>query len=179
MVPGPGCGWSPLCTQARRLGRRSSGSVTSPPMTAGKFPMNWMRMSTIWTDTGAKIDVRYTGPDCVAGSHMPASPQANALRCYPVLEEQPDHSIKTEYFHKYLVTSVTQADRTGGGPDVTTSYEYVGSPAWRHTDDDGLTKDNLRTWSDYRGYSQVKTRLGDVGSGTESLTVTTFFRGMH
>jgi RHS repeat-associated protein len=146
-------------------------------VTDGKFPMNWMRMSTIWTDTGAKIDVRYSAPECQAGTNMPASPQTNTLRCYPVLEENPDGSIKTEYFHKYVVTSVTQADRTGGGPDVVTSYEYVGGVAWRHTDDDGLTKDNLRTWSDYRGYAQVKTRVGDPGA--QSLTSTTYFRGMH
>jgi RHS repeat-associated protein len=148
-------------------------------VTDGKFPMNWMRMSTIWTDTGAKIDVRYTGPECVAGSHMPASPQTNTLRCYPVLEEQPDKSIKTEYFHKYLVTSVTEADRTGGGPDVVTNYEYVGTPAWRHTDDDGITPDNLRTWSDYRGYGQVNTRVGEPTLGAQTLTETVYFRGMN
>ncbi|WP_432990488.1 RHS repeat-associated core domain-containing protein [Dactylosporangium sp. CA-233914] len=147
-------------------------------VTDGKFPMNWMRMSTIWTDTGGKIDVRYTGPDCIAGSRMPTSPQTNTLRCYPVLEQW-NTTTKTEYFHKYLVSSVTTADRTGNSPDVVTSYEYVGSPAWRHTDDDGITKANLRTWSDYRGYSQVNTRVGDPGSGSETLTEETYFRGMH
>ncbi|GHJ48549.1 type IV secretion protein Rhs [Catellatospora sp. TT07R-123] len=171
----------------------SGGSVSMPDVnfdwiqlpnrvdtaTDGKPAMNWMRMGTIWTDTGGKVDIRYTGPDCVAGSHMPASPQTNTMRCYPVLEEQPDKSIKTEYFHKYLVTSVTQADLVGGSPDVVTSYEYVGGAAWRHTDDDGLTKDNLRTWSDFRGYSQVNTRVGDPGSGIESLSESIFFRGMH
>ena len=39
--------------------------------TDGKYPMNWMRMSTIWTDTGGKIDVRYTDPECVPGTAMP------------------------------------------------------------------------------------------------------------
>jgi RHS repeat-associated protein len=149
--------------------------------TDGKFPMNWLRLSTIRTETGAKIDIRYSGPDCVAGTRMPASPQTNTLRCYPVLEEQPDHSIQTEYFHKYVVTSVTEADvadpQHGTSPDVVTAYEYVGAPAWRHTDDDGLTRDNLRTWSDYRGYAQVNTRVGDPGSDT--LSETAYFRGMN
>ncbi|WP_344620204.1 RHS repeat-associated core domain-containing protein [Dactylosporangium salmoneum] len=147
--------------------------------TDGKPAMNWMRMGTIWTETGAKLDIRYTEPDCVVGSRMPASPQNNTLRCYPVLEEQQDKSIKTEYFHKYLVTSVVQADRLTGAPDVETSYEYVGTPAYRHTDDDGLTKDKLRTWSDFRGYSQVNTRVGTPGSGTETLSETVYYRGMH
>jgi RHS repeat-associated protein len=145
----------------------------------GKFPMNWMRINAIWTDAGGKIKVDYTGPDCVVGSRIPSSPAGNTLRCYPVLEEQPDHSIETEYFHKYLVTKVTESDWTGGGPDIVTSYEYAGAPAWRHTDDDGITRDNLRTWSDFRGYAQVNTRLGDPTTSTETLSETVFFRGMH
>ncbi|GAA2328859.1 RHS repeat-associated core domain-containing protein [Dactylosporangium salmoneum] len=147
--------------------------------TDGKPAMNWMRVDTIWTDTGSKISVRYTDPDCVVGTRMPASPQNNTLRCYPVLEQQPDKSIKTEYFHKYLVSNVTVADLTGGGTDQVTSYEYVGTPAWRHTDDDGMTKDNLRTWSDFRGYRQVNTRAGEPGSGKETLSESTFFQGMY
>jgi RHS repeat-associated protein len=143
----------------------------------GEFPMNWMRMSTIWNDTGGKIDVAYSGADCVPGSRMPASPQTNTLRCYPVLSEKPDGSLKTEYFNKYVVTSVTESDRTGGGQNVVTSYEYVGTPAWRHTDDDGITKDKRRTWSDYRGYARVNTRVGDAGSQT--LSATSYFRGMN
>jgi RHS repeat-associated protein len=145
-------------------------------LTDGQYPMNWMRMSTIWTDTGGKIDVRYSGPECVPGTRMPPSPQTNTLRCYPVLSERPDGSLKTEYFHKYLVQSVTEADRTGGSPDVVTSYQYLGGAAWAHTDDDGITNDKLRTWSDYRGYATVETRVGDPGSQT--LTVATYFRGI-
>jgi RHS repeat-associated protein len=173
------------------------GSVTLPDVTFepvqmpnrvdtvgdGKFPMNWMRMSTIRTETGAKVDIRYSGADCIPGTRMPASPPTNTLRCYPVLEEQPDHSIKTEYFHKYVVTSVTEADvsdtQHGASPDVVTSYEYVGAPAWRRTDDDGLTQDILRTWSDYRGYAQVNTRVGDSAAGNQSLSEATYFRGMN
>ena len=143
------------------------------------LPMNWMRMSTIWTESGAKIDIRYSEPECEADSNMPASPQTNTLRCYPVLSEEPDGSIKTDYFHKYVVTSVTEEDRTGGGDAVVTSYEYLGGVAWRHTDDNGLTEDKLRTWSDYRGYGQVRTRVGDPTSATTSLTEEIYFRGMH
>ncbi|GHJ48892.1 hypothetical protein Cs7R123_62340 [Catellatospora sp. TT07R-123] len=171
----------------------SGGAVTLPEVnfdwvqlpnrvdtaTDGKPAMNWMRIGTIWSESGGKVSVAYSGADCVPGTHMPASPQTNTLRCFPVLEPQPDDTMKTEYFHKYLVTRVTEADLTGGSPDVVTSYEYVGNPAWRHTDDDGLTKDKLRTWSDFRGYASVKTRVGDPGSGIETLSVATYFRGMN
>ncbi|MEN3358654.1 MAG: hypothetical protein V7637_2636 [Mycobacteriales bacterium] len=143
-----------------------------------KPAMNWMRLATIWTETGGKISVRYYGQQCTPGS-VPTTPQANTTRCFPVLEQQPDNSIKTEYFNRYPVASVTQADLTGGGPDVVTSYEYPRGPAWRHTDDDGITRDKLRTWSDYRGYDQVNARVGDPNSGQQTLTETTYFRGMH
>jgi RHS repeat-associated protein len=148
-------------------------------LTDHKPPMNWMRLSTINTDTGEKIDIRYLDQQCIAGTTMPASEQSNTLRCYPVKEEQPDKSIKTEYFNKYPVKQVTESDLTGGGPDVTTAYEYIGSPAWRHADDDGMTKDNLRTWSDYRGYPQVNVRVGQIDGGQQTLTETKYFQGMN
>ncbi len=141
-------------------------------------PMNWMRLSTVWTETGGKISIRYTPQDCTPTS-LPTSPQANTRRCYPVLEKQPDKSIRTEYFNRYLVSTVTQADTTGGGPDVVTSYAYVGNPGWRHADDDGLTQDNLRTWSDFRGYPQVNTQVGTVGQGQQTLSESTYFQGMN
>ena len=141
-------------------------------------PMNWMRLSTIWTEAGGKISIRYTPLDCTPTS-LPTSPQANTRRCYPVLEEQPDKSIKTEYFNRYLVSAVTQTDTTGGGIDVVTSYTYVGNPGWRHADDDGLTKDNLRTWSNFRGYPQVNTQVGAIGQGQQTLSETTYFQGMN
>ncbi|MFJ5984521.1 hypothetical protein [Lentzea sp. NPDC092896] len=39
-----------------------------------------------------------------------------------------------------------EADLTGGSIRVVTDYEYVGNPAWRHVDDDGLTKSEYMTW---------------------------------
>lgn len=141
-----------------------------------KPTLNWHRMSTIWTETGGKISIRYSGKQCVPGSQMPSSPHTNNLRCYPVLVEEND-VLKTEWFHKYLVTEITEADTTGGSTDVVTKYEYAGDPAWRFTDDDGITKDKFRTWSEYRGYSEVLVRGG--APGKETLTKTKYLRGMH
>lgn len=141
-----------------------------------KPTMNWHRMSTIWTDSGSKISVRYSGKDCTPGTRMPGAAHTNTLRCYPVLFEE-DDVMKTEYFHKYLVTELTEADLTGGGTDKVTKYEYLGAPAWRFTDDNGITKDTFRTWSDYRGYERVRVRTG--APGQETLSETRYLRGMH
>ncbi|MEV1155046.1 polymorphic toxin-type HINT domain-containing protein [Micromonospora chokoriensis] len=141
-------------------------------------PMHWMRMGTIWTESGAKISVTYSDPQCVKDVTMPSSPETNTLRCYPVLSEDPyTKTLETEYFHKYVVDQVTEADWTGGGTDKITRYQYLDGVGWRHTDDDGLTKDKLRTWADYRGYSRVRVRQGTPGKDT--LTETRYFQGLH
>ncbi|MFY1655293.1 RHS repeat domain-containing protein [Solwaraspora sp. WMMB762] len=142
-----------------------------------KPTMNWSRIDTIWTETGAKISVRYTAPQCQPGVLMPSAAHTNTLRCYPVITEAFGGGTETDYFHKYLVATVYEADLTGGGVDVVTAYEYVGNPAWRYTKDDGLTKDAYRTWSDYRGYATVRSRVG--APGQETLTETKYLRGMH
>ncbi len=142
-----------------------------------KPPMNWMRISDIWTESGGRITVEYSEPECVPGVLMPTAAHTNTLRCYPVIQELPGGTLQTDYFHQYVVTKVTEADWTGGGPSVVTAYEYLGAPAWRYTDDDGITEDKFRTWSEFRGYEKVRTRVG--APGQETLTETTYLRGMH
>ncbi|WP_121159797.1 polymorphic toxin-type HINT domain-containing protein [Micromonospora pisi] len=145
-----------------------------------KPPLYWMRMGTIWTETGGKVSVVYSDPQCVANSVMPASPETNTLRCYPVLSENAaTGKTETEYFHKYVVNQVIESDWTGGGTDVTSSYEYLDGVAWRHTDDNGLTPDKFRTWSDYGGYGRVRMRQGDPVGGQQTLTESRYYRGLH
>jgi hypothetical protein len=45
-------------------------------------------------------------------------------------------------------------------------YSYLGSPAWHYTDDDGLIEAKDKTWSQWRGYSQVGVTVGDSGEQT-------------
>ncbi|MDW5328921.1 RHS repeat-associated core domain-containing protein [Plantactinospora sp. KLBMP9567] len=143
-----------------------------------KPPMYWMRLGTIWTESGGKISAIYSDPQCAKGGPMPASPQTNTLRCFPVLSEDTfTRKTETEYFHKYVVTGVLESDWTGGGTDVVTAYEYLDGAAWRYTDDDGLTQDRFRTWADYRGYQRVRIRKGT--DGRETLTETRYYRGTH
>ncbi|GAA2163171.1 RHS repeat-associated core domain-containing protein [Glycomyces lechevalierae] len=146
-----------------------------------KAPMNWFRISAIRNGTGGVTTVNYTDTECDAKAGvMPSSPQDNDMRCMPVVTKlAEDNNGVTEYdwYHKYVVTEVAEIDTTGGSPPVTTAYEYIGKPAWRYADDDGLTDKEYKTWSDYRGYSGLRTITGD-GSDDKFVSETTYFRGL-
>ncbi|MEO3777467.1 RHS repeat-associated core domain-containing protein [Micromonospora sp. B11E3] len=171
-------------------------TVTMPPVTFTPVSManrvltqnntsnNWQRIDYIVTESGAKIDVEYSLPECT-GSNVPAAPQNNTMRCYPARVIDPDdpqgEALENEWWHKYLVKSVSESDiqlSNGSAPPKFTYYEYVGAPAWHYADDDGLTKPNRKTWNQFRGYATVKTRVGDV-PGAQTLTETRYLRGMH
>lgn len=95
-------------------------------------------------------------------------------------------------YHKYLVTKVVERDTVAASPDVVTSYEYQGRPAWAFpanylgttltvpsNDTGGTTRIETASWSEARGYESVRTLKG---SGTDpvgyTVTTDTFFRGM-
>lgn len=142
--------------------------------------MNRYRMRTINSETGGKLDITYSLPDCVAGSRMPDQNalENNTLRCYPV-RWTPDGltSPINDFFHKYLVTDVVEADLSGSSSRVITHYDYLGDPAWHYTDDDGFVKKADKTWSVWRGYGAVRTTKGDPGEQTSEEH--RYFRGMH
>ncbi|WP_080636155.1 RHS repeat-associated core domain-containing protein [Salinispora mooreana] len=174
------------------------GTVTMPPVTfeAVSLPNrvltehgttdNWLRISSIVTETGARIKVDYALPECTEAIVEDLDPHTNTKRCYPVKVPDPtDHTgerLVTEWWHKHRVEHVVEDDvQLADGhqaPSKHTWYEYVGAPAWHYADDDGLTRPERKTWSQWRGYRQVKTRVGD-DSTNQTLTVTTFLRGMH
>ncbi|GIH22829.1 type IV secretion protein Rhs [Acrocarpospora phusangensis] len=140
--------------------------------------MNWWRIASVTTETGGKLGVSYSAPDCVAGTRVPSAPESNTLRCYPVKWRPPGAADPlTDYFHKYVVTAVTENDLTTHAPRTITRYDYLGDPGWHYTDDDGMVKADYKTWSVWRGYGTVRTTKGDPGQ--EEITETTYFRGMH
>jgi RHS repeat-associated protein len=144
----------------------------------GSPAMNWWRMTEINTETGGRISVAYSAPDCVARTRVPSVPQSNALRCYPVRWTPAGNtSAITDYFHKYVVSTVTETDLTGGAPRTVHNYTYLGDPAWHYTDDDGLIDPDNKTWSQWRGYARVGTSVGDPGEQTYSESL--FLRGMN
>ncbi|MDG4825040.1 RHS repeat-associated core domain-containing protein [Asanoa sp. WMMD1127] len=142
--------------------------------------MKRFRMKTINTESGGKLDITYSDPDCVKGSRVPDKDNvhANVLRCYPVKWTPAGHDKPIDdFFHKYVVTDVVEADLSGSSSRVRTHYDYVGDPAWHYTDDDGLVDKRYKTWSTWRGYGTVRVTKGDPGEQTR--TESRYFRGMH
>jgi RHS repeat-associated protein len=140
--------------------------------------MNWWRIGTITTETGGRIQLTYMPPGCSAPSNMPGSPDTNTMRCFPVYWTPPGATApKLDWFHKYLVTDVTEHDLTGLAPRVITHYDYVGPAAWHYDDDDGLVPPSRKTWGQWRGYGKVVVTRGD--GGTQTVNQYTYFRGMN
>ncbi|MEV4543869.1 RHS repeat-associated core domain-containing protein [Micromonospora echinaurantiaca] len=145
--------------------------------------MNWWRLAMIRSETGGTVNISYSAPDCVAGSRMPSAAHNNTLRCYPVRwtpEGYPNPV--TDWFHKYVVTTIYEIDHTGGlppngSPRTAYSYSYLGDPAWHYADDDGLIGKKDKTWSVWRGYERVGVTVGDPGEQT--YVEMKYFRGMH
>lgn len=145
--------------------------------------MNWWRIAQIKTETGGTISVLYSDPECVAKTRVPTDAANNTLRCYPVRWTPEGYQDPvTDYFHKYVVTTIYEADNTGGvapkgSPRKISRYSYLSDPAWRYTDDDGLIEKKDKTWSVWRGYSKVGVTTGDEGE--QQYTESTYFRGMN
>ncbi|MEU1280958.1 polymorphic toxin-type HINT domain-containing protein [Streptomyces sp. NPDC005805] len=59
-------------------------------------------------------------------------------------------------------------------------YDYLGDAAWHYDDDDGLTKEKAKTWSQWRGYGHVRVRTGGQGGAAamKSQADSYFLRGM-
>ncbi|KAA9381611.1 hypothetical protein F5972_01920 [Microbispora cellulosiformans] len=190
LFPGAGDGTDPaLWLDSVQQTGKTGGSAALPAVTFGGAqmhnrvdgteglpPFTKRRITVVSNETGGQISVTYSGEECKAGQ-TPA-PDNNTKRCFPQYwtPEGASDPIK-DWFHKYVVTEVSEIDRTGGAPFTTTGYEYVGPAAWHYDDDDGLTKEKYKTWSQWRGYQKVRVYEGDP-DGERSLTEYLYFRGM-
>ncbi|WP_432827051.1 polymorphic toxin-type HINT domain-containing protein [Dactylosporangium sp. CA-092794] len=138
--------------------------------------MKWWRVASIRNESGGEVSVAYEQPECKPGEAR--TPETNTQRCFPTLWTPPGQSApKLDWFHKYVVRQVVEADHTGGNTRDVIAYEYLGGGAWHFADDDGLTPEKYKTWSQWRGYGTVRTRAGDAGEQT--LTEARYFRGMN
>ncbi|GHF76287.1 hypothetical protein GCM10018790_62780 [Kitasatospora xanthocidica] len=142
----------------------------------GRMPFVKQRLGTVTDELGGQIDVNYSAPACDWNA-LP-TPQTNTTRCFPQ-QYQPtnDVPVTTEWFNKYVVESVIATDRTGGAPDMVTHYTYLGDAAWHYDDEDGLTREKLKTWSQWRGYARTRVETGGV-TGMSTQADHYFLRGM-
>ncbi|XVS61711.1 RHS repeat-associated core domain-containing protein [Actinosynnema sp. CA-299493] len=171
------------------------GSVTLPPTVFGHTamanrvntgtdnqpPITRFRLTLITNEAGGYTSVAYSREDCALGSRMPVSPEANTLRCYPSWWS-PEGAVEPQlhWFHKYVVVSVLDHDRTGASPPVQTSYHYGdrdGDEAAWHFDEAEFAEPARRTWSQWRGYATVRTTKGNPQE-KRSVTEVVYGRGM-
>ncbi|MEV6973225.1 RHS repeat-associated core domain-containing protein [Kitasatospora sp. NPDC093806] len=142
----------------------------------GRMPFIKQRLGTVTDERGGQIDVNYSAPACDWNA-LP-TPQTNTTRCFPQMYQASEETpVLTEWFNKYVVDAVIATDRTGGAPDMVTHYTYLGDAAWHYDDEDGLTKDKLKTWSQWRGYARTRVETGGV-TGMTTQADHYFLRGM-
>jgi RHS repeat-associated protein len=168
------------------------GSVDLPPVTFEGTPLPnrvyqedhlspllRYRITGVVAESGGVTSIKYANPDCVPGSSMPTGAQGNTLRCFPVTWARPGGAPRTDWFHKYVVDTVTVSDRISSNTEQQFTYQYIGGAAW-HYDTSEFTPNDKRTWNEFRGFAQVQIRQGkaDDPAGPISLSEQRFYRGM-
>jgi len=168
-----------------------SSPVTLPPVsftgidlqnrvdtvTDGLPPLYRFRIATITTETGSVISPVY-GQPAACTAPVTTTPSGNTSSCYPVYWLPAGYTAPfLDWFNKYVVTSVTQTDPTGGAPAVVTAYKYKGGAAW-HYDDNEVVQSKYRTYGQFRGYGDVQTLTGDGVNDKQTMSETTYYRGM-
>ncbi|MGW7302357.1 polymorphic toxin-type HINT domain-containing protein [Streptomyces sp. NPDC054829] len=199
--PDPGDGSAPglWLKSIQHTGKAGTDPITLPVVTFSGIQLHnrvdktgddvvpyikW-RVRTVKSETGSVLTVNYSNPECLADTNVPTALDKNSKRCYPVKWVPPtnptggeDPKPRTDFFHKYVVTQVTESDPTGGAPLKETNYNYTGGGAWAYDDQSPITPAKYRTWGIWRGYNKVTTTVG-TASGTRSKTTALYYRGMH
>ncbi len=173
-------GGSITLPQVRFEGRAMANRVKGPTVD-GYAPLLRYRVTGIVSETGGVVDVHYADPDCQWGSSMPdeAHPENNRSRCFPVRwVPGTGFDPRVDYFHKYVVDTVTQLDRYGSSVGDVTSYEYLDGAAW-HYDTSEFTPPDKKTWNEFRGFGRVRVRKGDGKDSPRTLSEQRFHRGMN
>ncbi|WP_149261394.1 polymorphic toxin type 17 domain-containing protein [Actinomadura sp. K4S16] len=182
-----------LATSIQHTGHAASTAVTLPKVTldyeerynrvrAGDTGgLMRYRLDYVADESGGELSVAYSTAQCTSDD-LP-TPQTNTKRCFPVYwAHDGDLKPSLDWFHKYVVTHVIARDRTGHSADMVTKYIYDDSKggAWHYDDDDGLTREKYKTWSQWRGYDKVSVLTGsDLADGMVAQTDHYFLRGMH
>lgn len=148
----------------------------------GQAPLDRYRVSNIKLPTGGALSVSYTAAEC-SPTNLPSSPETNTKRCFPQkwapTTPYPQEA-RTDYFHIYPVAAVGVSAGPGGGVDMLTSYQYIGTPAWKYPELKYVTGKGASdmTWSVGAGWSQVKTIRGNNPGTANPTSTTTYLRGL-
>ncbi|WP_262850887.1 RHS repeat domain-containing protein [Mumia quercus] len=136
------------------------------------------RVNAIDNGVGGETFVSYSNPACTPDSTpAPDALRTNAKRCFPSYFTPPGGvEPQLHFFHKYVVDSVTEADKTGNAEAKSTSYVYSGTPAWALNDVPAIPK-KYRTYNDWRGYAKVSVRVGSA-EGPKTNTDYLYLRGL-
>lgn len=158
-------------------GTKMPNRVDAP---TGIGPLNRYRVTGVVSESGGVTTVKYAAPDCVPGTAMPASPESNDKRCYPSKWTPLNGAEREDYFHKYVVESITTHDRYAASTEQLVRYQYLDGAAWRR-DQTEFTKDDKRTHNEFRGYGRVRVLNGRDNDmyGPVTMTEERFYRGMH
>ncbi|WP_433077762.1 RHS repeat-associated core domain-containing protein [Dactylosporangium sp. CA-052675] len=170
-----------------RTGYNGANSLSTPRMHFGgdRFPnlvtnvgpyYNHFRLSYIETGTGHITTAAYSSPECTIANVNGVPWDQFPLRCYPQW-----NGGGWNYYHKYVVTKVTDFDSLAGSPNVETSYAYstAGSSTntlWHYSGDEAATNAH-RSFTDFAGYSTVTTTVGAAG-GQQSVSKKLYYRGL-
>ncbi|MFI5896996.1 polymorphic toxin-type HINT domain-containing protein [Actinoplanes sp. NPDC051513] len=180
-----------LLDSIERTGKTATPNITLPKVTFsyhqdanrldktgdGTAPFIKERLSTVMNESGGQVDVNYSTAEC-DWAKLP-TPETNTTRCFPVYyTASGDLNPSLQWFNKYVVTSVTQSDRTNASPDMVTNHAYLDGAAWHYDDDDGLTEEKHKTWSQWHGYRHVRMQTGGP-AGMVSQADHYFQRGMN
>lgn len=162
----------------RFAGEMKANRVDSAP--DGLPALNRPRISTITTESGGRLAVKYAPTECVPGA--PPAPDSNTKRCFPVRWTMPPEvNPRNDWFHKYVVAEVTEDDLLTDNYDGRTTYSYEGGAAWAYGENP-LADPKYLTWSEWRGYEKVLVTKGDKAqepTSPQSATRYHYFRGMH
>ncbi|PKV77095.1 RHS repeat-associated core domain-containing protein [Streptomyces sp. TLI_146] len=135
------------------------------------------RLRTVLDESGGQLDVNYSQAACSWDS-LPSA-QSNTSRCFPQMYQAGfTDPVTTEWFNKYVVDSVISSDRTGGALSTQTNYTYYDGGAWAFDDTEGITKEKLKTWSQWRGYGKVRVQTGS-SQAMSTQADHYFLRGMN
>ena len=149
----------------------------------GQAPLDRYRISGIKLITGGVVSVSYLAAEC-SPTNLPASPETNTKRCFPqwwAPTNPAPEPARMDYFHIYPVAAIGVSPGPGGGVDMLTRYQYLGTPAWKYPALKYVAGGggSQLTWSVAAGWGQVKTIRGNNTGTANPTSVTTYLRGLN